>query len=133
MTRKKPYRLAATVLALLVAAPLFTACKNADQAIDCGKKAISLTGDVQDLADSALNVGQITDQERRKHTVDALKKIIDDAKKIRQDGGSKIGSAADKLSKAVNDAIDKVSHGNQPDFGAITGAAGDVTKACADS
>ncbi|WP_030062167.1 hypothetical protein [Streptomyces novaecaesareae] len=130
---KKPYRLAATALAVLIAAPLFTACKNADQAIDCGKKAISLTGDVQDLADSAINVGQITDKERRKHTVDALKKIIDDAKKIRQDGGSKLDSAADKLSKAVGDAIDKVSDGKQPDIGAITSAAGAVTAACADS
>ncbi|MFD8752425.1 hypothetical protein ACFV0O_15790 [Kitasatospora sp. NPDC059577] len=128
---KKPYRLAATALAVLIAAPLFTACKNADQAIDCGKRAISLTGDVQDLADSAVNVGQITDDERRKRTVNALKKIVDDAKKIRQDGGDKLDTAADKLSKAVNDAIDKVSDNKQPDLGAITSAAGDVTKACA--
>ncbi|MEU8926509.1 hypothetical protein AB0D10_37205 [Kitasatospora sp. NPDC048545] len=128
---KKPYRLAATALAVLIAAPLFTACKNADQAIDCGKRAISLTGDVQDLADSAVNVGQITDDERRKRTVNALKKIVDDAKKIRQDGGDKLDTAADKLSKSVNDAIDKVSDNKQPDLGAITSAAGDVTKACA--
>ncbi|RKT08729.1 hypothetical protein BX285_7094 [Streptomyces sp. 1114.5] len=132
MTRK-PYRLAATALAVLIAAPLFTACKNADQALDCGKKAISLTGDVQDLADSAVNVGQITDKERRKHTVDALKKIVEDAKKIRQEGGSKLDPAADKLAKAVNDAIDKVSNGKQPDIGAITSAAGGLTAACADS
>ncbi|MEU9044327.1 MULTISPECIES: hypothetical protein [unclassified Kitasatospora] len=130
MTRK-PYRLAATALAVLVAAPLFTACKNADQAIDCGKRAISLTGDVQDLADSAVNVGQITDEERRKHTTNALKKIVDDTKKIHQDGGGKLDTATDKLSKAVDDALDKVSHNQQPDFGAITSAAGDVTKACA--
>ncbi|MGW3076063.1 MULTISPECIES: hypothetical protein [unclassified Kitasatospora] len=131
MTRK-PYRLAATALALLLAAPLFTAC-DADQALDCGKRAISLTGDVQDLADSAVNVGQITDDSRRTHTVEALKKVADDAKKIRQDNGGKADAAADRLSKAVNDAIDRVSKGKQPDFKPITDAAGDIGKACADS
>ncbi|MFF7994363.1 hypothetical protein ACFZDG_31865 [Kitasatospora xanthocidica] len=130
MTRK-PYRLAATVLAVLLAAPFFTSCKEADQAIDCGKRAISLAGDVQDLADSAANVGQITDDERRKHTVNALKKIVDDAKKIRKDGGDKIDKAADKLAKAVDNAIDQVNKDKQPDLGAITSAAGEVTKACA--
>ncbi|MER7578402.1 hypothetical protein [Kitasatospora sp. NPDC097691] len=130
MTRK-PYRLAATALAVLLAAPLFTACNNADQAIDCGKRAVSLAGDVQDLTDAAANVGQITDDERRQHTVNALKKVVDDTKKIRHDGGDKLDAAADKLSKAVSDAIDKVNDNKQPDFGAITSAAGDVTKACA--
>ena len=101
---KKPYRLAAAATALLVAAPLFTACKNADQALDCGKRAISLTGDVQDLTDSAINVGQITDEGRRKHTVDALKRIVDDVKKIRKDGDGKLDAAADKLSRAVDKA-----------------------------
>ncbi|MFJ7910507.1 hypothetical protein [Kitasatospora sp. NPDC096204] len=131
MTRK-PYRLAATALALLLAAPLFTAC-DADQALDCGKRAISLTGDVQDLADSAVNVGQITDDSRRTHTVEALKKVAADAKKIRQDNGGKADAAADRLSKAVNDAIDRLSKGRQPDFKPITDAAGDIGKACADS
>ncbi|MBO1416516.1 hypothetical protein [Streptomyces sp. FH025] len=128
---KKPYRLAIAALAMLVAAPLFTACKNADQALDCGKRAISLTGDVQDLTDSALNVGQITDSSRRKHTVDALKKIVDDTKKIRQDSDGKVDAAADKLSTAVSNAQDAVSKGKEPDFGPISDAAGDLTKACA--
>lgn len=131
MTRK-PYRLAATTLALLLAAPLFTAC-DADKALDCGKRAISLTGDVQDLADSAINVGQLADENRRNHTVEALRKVADDAKKIRQDGGDKIDPAADRLSKAVNSAIDQVSKGRQPDLKPIADAAGDIGKACADS
>ncbi|MFI8461892.1 hypothetical protein [Kitasatospora sp. NPDC085464] len=130
MTRK-PYRPAAAALAVLIAAPLFTACNSADQAIDCGKRAVSLAGDVQDFTDAASNVGQIADDERRRHTVDALKKVVDDAKKIRHDGGDKLDAAADKLSKAVSDAIDKVNDNKQPDFGAITSAAADVTKACA--
>ncbi|MEU4114109.1 hypothetical protein AB0F71_06425 [Kitasatospora sp. NPDC028055] len=128
---KKPYRLAATALVLLVAAPLFTACKNADQALDCGKRAISLTGDVQDLTDSALNVGQITDESRRKHTSAALKKIVEDVRKIRQDGDGKVDAAADKLSKAVDNAQTAVSKGTEPDFGPIGDAAGELTKACA--
>ncbi|MFJ4184846.1 MULTISPECIES: hypothetical protein [unclassified Kitasatospora] len=130
---KKPYRLAAATIALFVAAPLFTACKNADQALDCGKRAISLTGDVQDLTDSALNVGQITDKSRRTHTVDALKKIVDDIKKIRKDGDGKVDAAADKLSKAVDNAQNAVSKGKEPDFGPISEAAGELTKACAGS
>ncbi|CAM5296023.1 hypothetical protein ACIG0C_05810 [Kitasatospora aureofaciens] len=128
---KKPYRLAAAATALLVAAPLFTACKNADQALDCGKRAISLTGDVQDLTDSAINVGQITDEGRRKHTVDALKRIVDDVKKIRKDGDGKLDVAADKLSKAVDKAQDAVSLGKEPDFAPIGDAAAELTKACA--
>ncbi|MER7757516.1 hypothetical protein [Kitasatospora sp. NPDC097643] len=131
MTRK-PYRLAAATLALLVAAPLFTACKEADQALDCGKRAISLTGDVQDLTDSAVNVGQIVDDSRRQKTVDALKKIADDVKKIHDDhSGGKLDAATDKLSKAVSNAQDAVAKGNAPDVGAVASAAGDVTKACA--
>ncbi|MFF2076557.1 hypothetical protein ACFVXG_17585 [Kitasatospora sp. NPDC058162] len=128
---KKPYRLAAATIALFVAAPLFTACKNADQALDCGKRAISLTGDVQDLTDSALNVGQITDDSRRKHTVEALKKIVEDVKVIRKDGDGKLDAAADKLSKAVDNAQAAVSKGKEPDFGPIGDAAGELTKACA--
>ncbi|MFJ7244742.1 hypothetical protein ACIQWA_08845 [Kitasatospora sp. NPDC098652] len=128
---KNPYRLAATALVLLVAAPLFTACKNTDQALDCGKRAISLTGDVQDLTDSALNVGQITDESRRKHTGTALKKIVEDVRKIRQDGDGKVDAAADKLSKAVDNAQTAVSKGTEPDFGPIGDAAGELTKACA--
>ncbi|MBD0694157.1 hypothetical protein [Streptomyces sp. CBMA123] len=127
----RPYRLAAATIALLVAAPLFTACKNADQALDCGKRAISLTGDVQDLTDSALNVGQITDESRRKHTVAALKKVSDDIKQIRKDGDGKVDAAADKLSKAVDNAQTAVSKGKEPDFGPIGDAAGELTKACA--
>ncbi|MFI6155002.1 hypothetical protein ACIBCA_20175 [Kitasatospora sp. NPDC051170] len=130
MTRK-PYRLAAAALVLLVAAPLFTACKNADDALDCGKRAISLTGDVQDLMDSATNVGQITDTDRRRHTLDALRKIVDDVKKLHHDGDGKLNSATDKLSKALDSAMNKVSKGETPDYGAIRDASGDVTKACA--
>ncbi|MFJ9697301.1 hypothetical protein [Kitasatospora sp. NPDC101183] len=130
MTRK-PYRLAAASLALLVAAPLFTACKNADEALDCGKRAISLTGDVQDLMDSATNVGQITDADKREHTLAALRKVVDDVKKIRHDGDGKLNSATDKLSKALDTAVSKVSKGQQADYGAIRDASGDVTKACA--
>ncbi|WP_158845352.1 hypothetical protein [Streptomyces sp. NRRL WC-3742] len=130
MTRK-PYRLAAAALVLLAAAPLFTACKNADDALDCGKRAISLTGDVQDLMDSAINVGQITDADRRQHTLAALRKIADDVKKLHHDGDGKLNSATDKLSKALDSAVSKVSKGETPDYGAIRDASGDVTKACA--
>lgn len=130
MTRK-PYRLAAASLALLVAAPLFTACKDADDALDCGKRAISLTGDVQDLMDSAINVGQITDADRRRHTLAALRKIVDDVKKFHHDGDAKLNSATDKLSKALDVAVSRVSKGETPDYGAIRDASGDVTKACA--
>ncbi|MDH6706544.1 polyhydroxyalkanoate synthesis regulator phasin [Kitasatospora sp. MAA19] len=131
---KKPYRLAAAALALLATAPLLSACKDVDQALDCGNRAVSIAGDVQDLAGSAINVGQLTDQERRKHTADALKKVGDDIKKLRDNNsGDKIDKATDKLNKAVTNAQDNVSKGKLPDIGAITDAAGDVTKACAGS
>ncbi|MGW2249982.1 hypothetical protein ACWCXH_07260 [Kitasatospora sp. NPDC001660] len=133
MTRK-PYRITAAAVALLAAAPLFTACKNADQALDCGKRAISVTGDVQDLMDSAINVGQITDDSKRRHTLDALKKIKDDAQKVRESGSNgKLDKATDKLSKAIDAARDNVDNGRQPDVGAIASAAGDVTTACGSS
>ncbi|MFJ9609585.1 hypothetical protein ACIRS1_24915 [Kitasatospora sp. NPDC101176] len=133
MTRK-PYRMAAAALALLAAAPLLSACKDVDQALDCGSRAVSLAGDVQDLASSAVNVGQLSDQERRKHTADALKKVGDDIRSLRDhNSGDKIDKAADKLTKAVDNAQNAVSNGKVPDLGAITDAAGDVTKACAGS
>ncbi|MFF3006143.1 hypothetical protein ACFVTF_25425 [Kitasatospora sp. NPDC057940] len=133
MTRK-PYRLAAAALALLATAPLLSACKDVDQALDCGKQAVSITGDIQDLASSAINVGQLTDQDRRKHTSDALKKVGDDIKKLRDhNNGDKLDKATDKLNKAVSSAQDNVSKGKMPDIGAITDAAGDVTSACAGS
>ncbi|MQS17832.1 hypothetical protein F7Q99_37995 [Streptomyces kaniharaensis] len=127
----KPYRLTVAAVVLLTAAPLFTACKNADQALDCGKRAISITGDVQDLMDSAINVGQITDDSKRKHTLDALRKIGEDVRRIRESGsGDKLDKATDKLSKAVDNAQNDINNGKQPDLGAVAGAAGEVATAC---
>ncbi|MEU8516908.1 hypothetical protein AB0C76_35800 [Kitasatospora sp. NPDC048722] len=133
MTRK-PYRITIAAVALLAAAPLLSACKDADQALDCGKRAISVTGDVQDLADSAINVGQITDDSKRQHTLDALKKIKDDVKKVRESGtNGKLDKATDKLSRTIDDAQNAVDNGRQPDLGAIASAAGDVATACGSS
>ncbi|MGF1429277.1 hypothetical protein [Kitasatospora sp. LaBMicrA B282] len=134
LLRGTPFRLTAAAIAVLAAAPLVTACKSANAALDCGKRAISITGDVQDLMDSSVNVGQITDDDKRRHTRAAFQKIRDDTHRIRESSGnSKMNQATDKLSKAVDSAVTEVDNGRKPDLGAVSSAAGAVTEACGSS
>jgi hypothetical protein len=113
------------VVAVVVAG--LAGCNGTKQAVACGKTAISVAGDVQDLQDAATNVGQLTDQARRQRTVEALKKLGDDAGKLSSNGG---GKAADDLSKAVQNAQQSMSDGKQPDLGPIVTAAGEAGKSC---
>jgi hypothetical protein len=117
----------AAVLVAVVGAGL-TGCNGTKDAMGCGKTAISIAGDVQDLQDSATNVGQLTDKARRQRTVDALKKLGDDASQLSGSGG---GKAAQDLTKAVENAQQSVAHGKKPDLGPIGTAAAEATKACA--
>ncbi|MDH6139399.1 hypothetical protein P3T35_001399 [Kitasatospora sp. GP30] len=121
-------RIVGAAVVLAVAGAALVGC-DGKQAVSCGKTAITITGDVQDLTDSATNVGQLTDQARRQRTADALKKLNDDAKKVH--AGSDSAKAADSLSKAVQNAQQAVADGKQPDLGPIASAAGDLSKACA--
>jgi hypothetical protein len=116
------------VAVLAVAAATLVGC-DVKQAVSCGKMAVSVTGDVQDLTDAATNVGQLTDQARRQRTADALKKLGDDAGRISSSKGGK--KAGDDLNKAVQNAQQALADGKQPDLGPITAAAGDVSKSCA--
>ncbi|MCC9307274.1 hypothetical protein LN042_09190 [Kitasatospora sp. RB6PN24] len=116
----------AAVLALAGAA--LVGC-DGKQVVSCGKTAITITGDVQDLEDSATNVGQLTDQARRQRTSDALKKLSDDAGKLH--AGPQSAKAADDLSKAVQNAQQAMADGKHPDLGPVAAAAGELTKTCA--
>ncbi|MFE9422920.1 hypothetical protein ACFYNO_08155 [Kitasatospora sp. NPDC006697] len=123
----KTIRVFGAVALLAVTGAGLAACSGAKQALDCGKTAITIAGDVQDVETTSTNVGQITDQARRKQTADALKKLGDDAAKLHT-GDS--GKTADDLSKAVQEAQKSLDAGRQPDLGSIKTAAGDVSKLC---
>ncbi|GAA1967957.1 hypothetical protein [Kitasatospora viridis] len=117
-------RLAGGVALLALVGAALVGCSSAQQAVSCGKTAISIAGDVQDLGDSATNVGQLTDQARRQRTADALKKLADDAGKLKGNG------AAEDLDKAVRNAQQGLADGKQPDLGPVSAAADDVAKSC---
>ncbi|WP_329582054.1 hypothetical protein OG500_19670 [Kitasatospora sp. NBC_01250] len=129
--RIRLHRPAVAVSTLFLAVPAIAGCNNVDNARDCGKTAISVTGDVQDLKDSALNVGQLTEASRRRHTADALHKLQDDVKKIGGKGAhADLNSAVDKLTEAIRNAQDGLAHDRQPDLSPVTDAAGELGKAC---
>ncbi|GAB2688862.1 hypothetical protein [Kitasatospora kifunensis] len=124
-------RPAVVTATLFLALPVVAGCNSVDNARNCGKMAISITGDVQDLGDSALNVGQLTDASRRQHTKDALQKLGDDAKKIGDKSNrADLNNAVDKLNKAIQNAQDSLSHNKQPDLSPVTDAAGELGKVC---
>ncbi|MDH6579818.1 hypothetical protein [Kitasatospora sp. MAP5-34] len=128
----KSNRSVLALVALLAAVPLLASCSSANKALSCGKTAVSVAGDVQDLTDSATNVGQLTDESRRQKTVQALKKLDEDAGKLRKPGSkADLKKVADDLSKAVGNAQKSVADGTTPDLGPIASAAGDLTKTCA--
>ncbi|PYC66772.1 hypothetical protein C7C46_30895 [Streptomyces tateyamensis] len=120
------------ILVLALAGAGAVACDpTAQQALDCGKTAISIAGDVQDLKDSATNVGQITDESRRQNTIKALKKVGSDAEKLKGSGNKgDLGKRLDDLNTAVSRAEDAATSGKQVDVGPVLSAAAEVGKLC---
>jgi hypothetical protein len=130
-----PGKLSRGVVAVVVSALAgvgVSACDpTTQQALDCGKTAISIAGDVQDLKDSATNVGQITDESRRQNTINALKKIGSDAEKLKGSGNKgDLGKRLDDLNSAVSKAEDTATAGKQVDVGPVLSAAAEVGKLC---
>ncbi|MFE0463491.1 hypothetical protein ACFW1A_29985 [Kitasatospora sp. NPDC058965] len=131
----KAVKLRSGVLAAVVLAVTGAAMAGCDpttqQALDCGKTAISIAGDVQDLKDSATNVGQITDESRRQNTINALKKLGSDTQKLKGSGNKgDLGTRLDALNGAVSKAEDAATAGKQADVGPVLSAAADVAKLC---
>ena len=121
----------ATTAAVLLGSAALTACGGVNRAIDCAKTAASIAGDVQDLQNSATNVGQISDASRRTNTVNALDKVERDLKKL---GGknrdSDMDKAVDDLDTAVHNARTAADQGKTPDLKPVGSAASHLTGVC---
>jgi hypothetical protein len=131
-SRRRTAVASTTAVAVLLAGATLTACAGVHRAIDCAKTAASIAGDVQDLQNSATNVGQVSDASRRKDTVNALDKVDRDLKKL---GGKKRGSDVDKavddLDTAVHNARTAADEGRTPDLKPVGSAASHLTGVCA--
>lgn len=127
MNRRLAVALAAVTTALCATA--LVSCDSVNRALDCAKTAASIAGDVQDLQNSATNIGQVSDAGRRRDTVDALDKVHSDLKKL-DPGDKDVRKAADNLDTAVSNARAAAADGRTPDLKPVTSAAGHLTGAC---
>ncbi|MEW2517743.1 hypothetical protein [Actinacidiphila alni] len=116
--------------ALLLTASVLVACDNVDRALDCAKTAASIAGDVQDLQNSATNIGQVSDANRRHDTRAALDKVQRDLKNLNTDN-AKVSKAVDDLDTAVRNARTAADDGRTPDLTPIGTAASHLTVTCA--
>ncbi len=122
-----------TALTALMAGLLLTGALTAcdDTTMACAKSAATIVGDIQDLEDSATNVGQIADESRRKDTLKALDRLQSDIGKA---GGkqhnAKVGSALSDLDHSVGQARKDAKAGRTVNVNAVAKAASHLTVAC---
>lgn len=121
---------ATTAAAVLLSAAALVSCDSVDRALDCAKTAASIAGDVQDLQNSATNIGQVSDASRRHDTVDALDKVQRDLKKLHTNDAD-VGKAVDDLDTAVHNARTAADDGRTPDLTPVGTAASHLTVTCA--
>ena len=131
-SRRRTVLATTTAVAVLLGGAALTACDGVHRALDCARTAASIAGDVQDLQNSATNVGQVSDASRRKNTVNSLDKVERDLKKLGgKDRGKDVNKAVDDLDTAVHNARTAADQGKTPDLAPVGSAASHLTGVCA--
>lgn len=124
-------RVAGSVLAVVLVVPGVASCGSAKASLDCGKSALRIAGDMQDVTDRASNVGNLVDKSRREQTSAAVAKLQQDAGDLaRNSKNVDQRKAAGDLEKAAANVRTSVDRGGAPDLGPLADAAGEWTKAC---
>lgn len=128
----KAARAVRAVLAAVLIVPLGAACGSVRATVDCGKSALRITGDVQDVSAAVTNVGNLVDDKRRRDTSEAIAELRGDLGKFgKGNGGADQRKAADDLAKAARNVQTASDTGQTPDMKPLLAAAGLLTKACA--
>lgn len=123
-------RIGCAVGAVLLAAGALTGCRSGSASMDCGKSALTLAGDLQDVTGSVTNVGNIADSSHRE-TSQAVAKLRHDADAMAADSHDpaqrRAAEAVARQASAVDAAVDD---GRTPHLGALANAVGAWTKTC---
>ncbi len=116
---------------VVLAAAALAGCQSGKASLNCGKEAVRLAGDLQDVTDRATNVGNLVDPVRRKQTSDALDKLQRDAGDLGGDSSDQDRRhAVHEISTAVTAARASVTAGHVPDLDALAAAVADWSKTC---
>ena len=132
MSERASHRVVRAALVLVLALPVLGACDSAKATVDCGKSAVRIAGDLQDVSDRATNVGNLVDPTRRRETSEAVDKLQRDSDDFSRgsDDPARARAARD-LDKAADNVRDSLNHGRTPDLKPLADAVGEWTKACA--
>ncbi|MDF3289267.1 hypothetical protein [Streptomyces silvisoli] len=127
-------RAVCVVLGVALAVPGFTACNDLNRSADCGRSALRITGDVQDVVAAVTNVGNLVDSERRKQTSQSFHKLQRDVKDMaRNSHNVDQRKAADDVAKAARGVKAAADSGGSPDVKPLGDAAAELSRVCTSS
>jgi hypothetical protein len=115
-----------TLAAAALLVPLTTGCDAVDKALDCGRLAVEISNDVDDLQDAV--TGAAVNPADADKILDALDKDID--KVGDRTDNTDVGKALDDLQKAVDNVQTSVDSGKRPDLAPVKDATGELTNVC---
>ncbi|MGN5376900.1 hypothetical protein ACQ4WX_02515 [Streptomyces lasalocidi] len=122
------------MLAVALVVPMFSGCDGAKRSVDCGKSALKIAGDVQDVMDAVSNVGNLVDSERRKQTSESFGKLQRDIEDVARNSHNidqrKTANDVALVAQRIKDAVNK---GDSPDVRPLGDAAAELSKACTSS
>ncbi|MEU1806062.1 hypothetical protein [Streptomyces sp. NPDC019937] len=130
--RRDRHRFAAVtaLAAAAVLAPLTTGCGAVEKALDCGRLAVEISNDVDNLQDAVGGATSDTaDASDADKVLDALDKDID--KVGDHTDNADVGKALGDLRKAVDNVQTSVDSGERPDLSPVKDAAAELTNVCA--
>ncbi|MGW7008534.1 hypothetical protein ACWGCW_38600 [Streptomyces sp. NPDC054933] len=122
------------VLGIALAVPGFTACNDLNRSVDCGKSALKIAGDVQDVVSAVTNVGNLVDSERRASTSESIGKLQRDVGELDKSSHNvDQRKAADDVAKAARGVQAAADKGATPDVKPLADAAAELSKVCTSS
>jgi methyl-accepting chemotaxis protein len=127
-------RMVGAVVGVALAASGLVACNDVNRSVDCGKSALRIAGDVQDVVAAVTNVGNLVDSERREQTSESLDKLQRDVKDVsRNSHDIDQRKAADDVAQAARGVKDAADKGGSPDVKPLGDAAAELSKVCVKS
>ena len=124
--RHRPFTAVTTLAAVAFLAPLTVGCDAVDKALDCGRLAVEISNDVDDLQDAV--TGAAVDPTEADKVLDALDQDIDKVGDRTDD--TDVGKALDDLRKAVGNVQTSVDSGEHPDLTPVKDATAELTNVC---
>lgn len=124
--RRRPLTAITTLAAVAFLAPLTAGCGAVEKALDCGRLAVEISNDVDDLKDAV--TGAAVDPSEAGKVLDALDQDID--KVGDRTDNADVGKALGDLRKAVDNVQASVDSGKHPDLTPIKDATAELTDVC---